>query len=135
SRDLQAYEAHRRKLLSEWEDIKAAEYRAIARAARKVSSKLANRVRVEVTMGANREPLERLLQEAVGGNLRAAIERLKTREQLSLTELAGKSREGRDALMQTFGLPQGAAERMAGANPELFMRIEELELNPTTRIE
>jgi hypothetical protein len=41
-------------------------------------------------MAGNREPLEKLLQEMVGGNLRAAIDRLKDRAQLSLPELAAK---------------------------------------------
>jgi hypothetical protein len=134
-RDLRTHEAHRRKLLSEWEDVKVADYRAIQKAATKVSKKLQERVRVEVTMAGNREPLEKLLQEMVGGNLRAAIDRLKDRAQLSLPELAAKCREGRDSLIQHFGFAQGSADRIASANPELFMRIEELELAPTTKIE
>jgi hypothetical protein len=134
-RDLGAHEAHRRKLLSEWEDAKATDYRAIEKAATKVSGKLRDRVRVHVTMGGNRDPLEKLLQEMVGGNLRAAIDRLKDRPQLSLPEFAAKCREGRESLMQHFGLAQGSAERIAAAGPELFMRIEELELRATTRIE
>ena len=135
ARDLGAYETRRRTLLSEWEDATNADYRAIAKAATKVSRKLRDRVRVDVTMGGNRDPLEKLLQEMVGGNLRAAIDRLKGRPQLSLPEFAAKGREGRDSLIQNFGLAQGSAERIASANPELFMRIEELELSPTTKIE
>jgi hypothetical protein len=134
-RDLEILEAQRRTLLAEWEDNKAADYRAIDTAARRVSRKLRDRVRVEVTMAGNRDPLEKLLQEAVGGNLRAALDRLKGRDHLSLLELAAKCREGRDALIQTFGLPQGAAERIAAASPDLFMKIEELELRATTKIE
>jgi predicted ATPase len=134
-RDLEVLEGQRRALLAEWEDNKAADYRAIDGAARRVSRKLRDRVRVEVTMGGNRDPLEKLLQEGVGGNLKAALDRLKTREHLSLLELAAKCREGRDALIQIFGLPQGAAERIASVSPDLFMKIEELELPPTTRIE
>ena len=49
-RDLATHEAHRRNLLSEWEDIKASEYREIESAARRVSRKLRDRVRVAVTM-------------------------------------------------------------------------------------
>ena len=55
-RDLVAHEAHRRKLLAEWEDTKASEYREIQSAAKKVSRKLRDRVRVEVTMAGNRDP-------------------------------------------------------------------------------
>ncbi|HYW77222.1 MAG TPA: AAA family ATPase [Gammaproteobacteria bacterium] len=133
-RDLDTHEAHRRKLLSEWEDIKAAEYREIERAAKKVSRKLRDRVRVEVTMAGNRDPLEQVLRE-VGGNLAAALDRLRNLEQLSLPALANACREGKDSLIKDYGLPAGAAERIANADLELFMRIEELELPPTTEIE
>lgn len=134
NRDLDTHESHRRKLLSEWEDVKAAEYREIERAAKKVSRKLHDRVRVEVSMAGNRDPLEQVLRE-VGGNLAAALDRLRNLEQLSLPALAKACREGKDSLMKDYGLPSGAAERIANADPELFMRIEELELPATTSIE
>ena len=132
-RDLEAHEAKRRNLLAEWEDIKAAEYRLIETAARRVSQKLRDRVRVEVTMAGNRDPLEQLLRE-VGGNLAAALDRLRSQEQLSLPELAQRCREGRESLMKTYGLPSGSAERISRADSDLFMRIEELELPATTKI-
>ena len=133
-RDLATHEAHRRKLLSEWEDIQASEYREIQSAAKKVSRKLRDRVRVEVTMAGNRDPLDQLLRE-VGGNLNAALERLHDMEQLSLRDFAQCCRDGRDALMQRYKLPAGSAERIAQADLELFMRIEELDLSATTKIE
>lgn len=133
-RDLATHEAHRRKLLSEWEDIKASEYREIQNAAKKVSRKLRERVKVEVTMAGNRDPLEQLLRE-VGGNLNAALERLRSLEQLSLPDFAQRCREGKEALMQQYGLPAGSAERIAQADLELFMRIEELDLSATTKID
>lgn len=132
--DLDTHEANRRKLLSEWVDIKAAEYREIERAAKKVSRKLRDRVRVEVAMAGNRDPLEQVLRE-VGGNLAAALDRLRDLDQLSLPALANACREGKESLMKNYGLPAGAAERIANGDPELFMRIEELELPATTRIE
>jgi hypothetical protein len=133
-RDLATHEAHRRKLLSEWEDIKASEYREIQSAAKKVSRKLRERVKVEVTMAGNRDPLEQLLRE-IGGNLNAALDRLRLLEQLSLPDFAQRCREGKEALMQQYGLPAGSAERIAQADLELFMRIEELDLSATTKIE
>ena len=133
-RDLAAHETHRRKLLSEWEDIKASEYRRIESAARKVSKMLRDRVRVEVKMAGNRDPLERLLRE-VRGNLAAALDRLRGLDQLSLPKLARCCREGKECLMENYGLPSGSAERIAQAGFDLFMRIEELELPATTRIE
>jgi len=134
-RELTTHEGHRRQLLADWEDVKAAEYRSIEKAAKKVSQKLGERVRVEVTMAGNREPLEKLLRDEIGGNLTAVLERLQNRPDLSLPDFAQRCREGRDALIQHFGLPPGGAERIAQGNPELFMRVEELELTATTKIE
>jgi ABC-type lipoprotein export system ATPase subunit len=133
-RDLSTHQAHRRKLLSEWEDIQASEYREIQNAAKKVSRKLRDRVRVEVTMAGNRDPLDQLLRE-VGGNLNAALERLRETEQLSLRDFAQCCREGKEALMQRYKLPAGSAERITQADLSLFMRIEELDLPATTKIE
>lgn len=133
-RDLLTHEAQRRKLLAEWEDIKASEYRQIQSAAKKVSRKLRDRVRVEVTMAGNRDPLEQLLRE-VGGNLSAALDRLRSSEQLSLPDFAQCCREGKESLMERYGLPSGSSDRIAQADPELFMRIEELDLPATTTIE
>ena len=133
-RDLKAHETQRRNLLAEWEDIKGAEYRLIETAAKRVSRKLRDRVRVRVTMAGNRDPLEQLLRE-VGGNLAAALERLRRQGQLSLPELAQRCREGKEALIKHYNLPSGAAERIAQADLDLFMRIEELELPATTDIE
>lgn len=134
NRDLDAHEANRRNLLSEWEEIKEAEYRQIERAARKVSRKLRDRVRVDVAMAGNRDSLEQTLRE-VGGNLTAALDRLRGLDQLSLPALANACRNGKESLMNDYGFPAGAAERVANGDPELFMRIEELELPATTRIE
>ena len=134
-RDLATHEDHRRQLLSEWEDVKAEEYRGIESAAKKVSRKLRDRVRVEVANAGNREPLERLLRDEVGGNLTAAMERLRERVDLSLPDFASRCREGKDALIQHYSLPPGAADRIAQADAQLFMKIEELELTATTKIE
>jgi DNA repair ATPase RecN len=49
TRDLVAYQEQRRRLLDEWENIKSAEYRALESAARRVSRKLRDRVRVDVS--------------------------------------------------------------------------------------
>lgn len=133
-RDLATHEAHRRKLLSEWEDIQASEYRELQNAAKKVSRKLRNRVGVEVKMAGNRDAHDQLLRE-VGGNLNAALERLRETDQLSLRDFAQCCRDGKEALMQRYKLPAGSAERIAQADLGLFMRIEELELPATAKIE
>lgn len=133
-RGLLTHEAHRRQLLSEWEDLKASEYRHIESAARTVSRKLRDQVRVTVTMAGNRTPLEQVLGE-VGGHLAAALDRLRKFDHLSLPEFAQRCREGKESLREHYRLPSGAAERIAQADPDLFMRIEELELPATTQIE
>jgi hypothetical protein len=133
-RDLATHVTHRQKLLSEWEDVKAKEYRETQRAAKTVSRKLRERVRVEVAMAGNRDPLEQLLRE-IGGNLSAALERLRSLEQISLPDFVLRCREGKDALVEHYGLPGGSAERISRAGLDLFMRIEELDLPATTKIE
>lgn len=133
-RELVALERERRNHLDNWENLKAAEYREIEKAAKKVSRKLKDKVRVGVTMGGNRAPLERLLQEEVGG-LKAAIEKLRDRPELSLPDFAQKCREGKDSLIKHYKFPPGAAEKIAQASPDIFMRIEEQALPAITRIE
>ena len=135
TRDLATYQANRRNLLDDWFNLQSAEYRALEKAAKRVSKKLRSKVRAMVTMGGNRELLEKLLREEVGGNLAALLERLKSRDDLSLPDLAQRCREGREALIVNYGLPPAVAERMAQAAPDLFMKIEELELPATTKIE
>jgi DNA repair ATPase RecN len=134
-RELTTHEGHRRQLLADWEDVKASEFRSIEAAAKKVTRKLKDRVRVEVAMSGNREPLEKLLREEVGGNLTALLDRLRERADLSLPDLAQRCREGKDALVKHYGLPPGGAEKIGQADQALFMLIEELELPATTKIE
>lgn len=134
-RELTTHEGYRRQLLADWEDAKAGEFRSIETAAKKVTRKLKDRVRVEVAMSGNREPLEKLLKDEVGGNLTATLDRLRERLDLSLPDLAQRCREGKDALVKVFGLPPGGAEKIAQANQAMFMLIEELELPATTKIE
>ena len=132
-RNLKEYITRRRKLLNEWEEIKAEEFRLFAKAARKASTGLRERVRIRVTMAGDRRPLEQVLRE-VGGNL-AAIQRLNELDQLSLPDFVMHCQEGKDSLMTYYNFPSGAAEKISGADPDFFMRIEELELPATTQIE
>ena len=135
TRDLATYQQNRRNLLDEWINLQSAEYRALEKAAKRVSRKLGGRVRAMVTMGGNREPLEKLLRDEIGGNLAALLERLKSRETLSLFDFAQRCREGKDSLISNYSLPSAAAERLAQADPDIFMRLEELELPATTQVE
>ncbi|MDL1979133.1 MAG: phosphoesterase [Deltaproteobacteria bacterium] len=133
-RDVQAHEAERRNLLSEWEDVKAEEFRNIERAAKKVSKKLEGRVLVDVAAGGNREPLVQLLRDQIGGRLSEAIDTLTKSADFSLPIFASACRDGKEALSMQFGIPSSQAERIAQAKPDVIMQIEELELPPTTAI-
>lgn len=135
TRDLATHQANRRKLLDEWVNLQSSQYRALENAAKRVTKKLDGRVQAKVTMGGNREPLERLLREEIGGNLAALLERLKSGDSLSLLDLAQRCREGKDGLITHYGLPPAGAERLAQCTPDIFMKIEELDLPATTKIE
>ena len=135
TRDFAVHQANRRKLIDEWENLQSSEYRALERAAKKVTKKLNERVQAKVNMGGNREPLERLLRDEIGGNLAALIDRLKSRDSLSLRDLADRCREGKEALVTHYSFPTAAAERLAMAGTDVFMKIEEVELPATTKIE
>lgn len=128
------YEVRRRSLLAEWEEVKAEEFRQLRRAARKVTKKLAERVLVQVTFAGNREPLCELLREQVGGRLNETFYALCQVENLSLQELAAAWRAGKDVLNQKYKLPPAQADRLAQASSELVMKVEELDLPPTTQI-
>ena len=124
----------RRALLAEWEDIKAEEFRRLDRAAKKVSHKLRDKVQVEVTAAGDREPLFRTLRDEVGGRLAEGIESLARVQALSLPEFVEACRAGTDALNKAFGITPAQGDRLAKAEPEVLMRIEELDLPPTTAI-
>ncbi len=124
----------RRKLLAEWEDFKAEEFRRLDRAAKEVNQWLRDRVQVEVTAAGDREPLFTLLREAVRGRLSEAIDSLKGVRDLSLTRFVEACRAGDGELTKAFGITSAQAARLAEAEPEVLMRIEELDLPPTTAI-
>lgn len=135
TRDIEAYLAERRRLIDEWTDLLSAEHRALEKAAKKITKRLPGRVRVTVAMGGNREPLVALLRAELSGKPAALLERLKNCENLSLLELAQRCREGKDALVAWYAFTPAAAERLAQATPDTLMKIEELELPATTKVE
>lgn len=124
----------RRTLLAEWEDVKAAEFRTLDKAAKKVSRQLRDRVQVKVTGAGNREPLFKLLRDEIRYLSKMTIENLHNAPELSLTQFVDACRSGVDALRETYGITPGQAKRLAGGEDEVFMQIEELELVSTTAI-
>jgi len=99
-RNLKEHETERRNLLSEWEDVKAEEFRNLERAAKKVSRKLEGRVLVDVTAGGNREPLVQLLRDQIGGRLSETIDSLTQSTEFSLPLFAAACRDSREALYE-----------------------------------
>ena len=124
----------RRSLLAEWEDCKALAFRRLAGAAKGVNKKFRDRVRVEVIAAGDRGPLFKLLRGKVGGRLSEAIDSLRGVRDLSLTQFVEACRSGAEALNKTFGITPAQGERLAKAEPEVLMHVEELDLPPTTVI-
>ena len=122
-------------LLAEWEEVKAAEFRLLDRAARRVSRKLRDRVQVKVTAAGNRESLFDVLRDEIGGRLSEAIDQLRKAPDLSLPQLVQCCRDGTQAVQETYSIPPAQAERLSKATPEALMRVEELEISPTTAIQ
>lgn len=127
-------EARRIKLV-EWENAKADQFRALEKAAKKVTKRLEGRVRVRVSFAAVRDQLITLLKEKVGGRLSEALETLRALDQLSLSELAAAGRSGKDALVAKYGMLPAQAEKLAQASESVWMEVEELDLPATTTIE
>ena len=125
----------RRIKLVEWENAKGEQFRALERAAKKVTKRLDGRVRVRVSFAAVREPLITLLKDKVAGRLSEALETLRTLDQLSLSELASAGRSGKDALVTKYSFLPAQAEKLAQASESVWMEVEELDLPATTTIE
>ena len=125
----------RRELIIEWENAKAEEFRALEKAAKKVTRRLEQRVRVRVTFSAVRDGLVALLKERPGGRLKETLDALVEKADLSLSELANKARAGKDELVTTYGLLPSQADRLAGCDDSVWMEVEELDLPATTTIE
>jgi len=135
ARQLQDAREQRRGLIVEWENAKAEEFRALEKAAKKVTQRLERRVRVHVTFSAVRDSLISLLKERPGGRLKEALDALAEKPDLSLSELAHKARAGKDELASAYGLLPAQAERLAQAEDTVWLEVEELDLPATTTIE
>ena len=128
-------EERRRSLLAEWEDVKADEFRALERAGKRVTRRLEGRVRVRVEFAGNRESLFQLLRDEVGGQLSAAIKKLRQTDSLSLGEFVDACRRGPTALLVHYDISGAQSDRLAQAPDATLMKVEELDLPSTTRIE
>ena len=113
----------------EWENVKAAELRALEKAARKVGQKLENCVRVNVRRGTSLKQIEAVLKSAVvGQGTAAAVDKLKSNDALSLSDLANAVREGQQAIVARYGFTSNFSEKLASGGNDLAMQIEQCEL-------
>jgi hypothetical protein len=125
----------RHEQLVAWDALKAEDFRATDRAARRVSELLTGRVRVRVQIAGDRRPLLDLLREHLSGRTTEMIDTLARREQLSLSALAHAIRQGSDTLVATYGFTKAQAEKLAGLETEYVLELEELDLPPTTHLQ
>ena len=124
----------RQKLLADWEDLKGEAFRHLERAAKVVNRRLKDRVQIEVTAAGDWEPLFGILRDDVGGRLSEAIDTLRGASDLSLTQFVAACRAGAPKIIELFNIPRGQADRLAQADTQTLMRIEELDLPTTTVI-
>lgn len=118
----------RSELLAKWDAAKAEDFRELQKAARKVSKRLKDRVRVNVRPSASLDQLESVIRRHCSGNISQALERLKNEEGLSLTDLGTAILEGAPVLVKKYGFSQVSAERIAHGGTALALEVEECEL-------
>lgn len=125
----------RRSLCVEWEEVKAEELRRLNDAATLVNRKLSGRVRVKVVPAADRTPLTGLLRKEVDGRLAEAMRRLGEVADLSLPKFVDACRQGKDMLVEQYGMPSAQAKLLSRIPTNSLMRIEELELGARLTVE
>jgi ABC-type lipoprotein export system ATPase subunit len=118
----------RRELLARWEDAKAADFRTLQQAARRVSRRLQDRVRVSVRRSRQLGQLDAIIRKHVSGNINQALERLRANTDLNVSELAEAIRAGAAQLVIDYGFSQSAAEKIAQAGNALALEVEECEI-------
>lgn len=125
---LRKLQEHRKALLVEWEQFKAKDFRELEQAARKVSRRLADRVRVRVQQHSDLGDLEKVFRSKITGNINQPLERLRARDSLGLSDFAEHIRRGAQTLMKEYGFSQLGAEKVAEGGTALALEVEECEL-------
>ena len=126
--------AERLDLLNELDELRRKEFRRLELAAKHVSARLGDKLRIRVEFLGNRSLLAEHLKK-LGGRLSEAREIVMRAETFSLREFARAVDTGAEELGRQYSIPQIQAEKFATAAPEWKLQLEELELPPTTRIE
>ena len=132
--ELAAKETERRTLLVDWEDAKAAGFRRLEKAAKRVTRKLEGRVLVEVIRAGDRQPLLNYLDEKMGGRLAETKAALAQYPDLSISAFVEICRQGKDAIAKAYAIPGAQADRFAALPREILLEMEEIDLPATTTI-
>ena len=125
----------RKELLATWDALKAEDFRALQRAARSVSRRLKDRVRVNVRRSASLGELETVLRKHCSGNISQGLERLRADTALSVTDFAAAITEGAQALVKAYAFSQGSADRIAQGGMKLALEVEESEIAAEAALE
>ena len=134
NKELADRETERRTYLVDWEDVTAADFRQLERAAKKVSRKLEDRVLVDVVRAGDRQPLLTFLDDKIGGRLAEMKTALRQFPDLSVSALVETCRQGRDAIVKTYSVPGSQAERFATLAKVVLLELEEIDLPATTTL-
>jgi hypothetical protein len=118
----------RRDLIARWESAKAADFRSLQQAAKRVSKRLDGRVRVTVRRSRQLGQLEAVLRKHITGNINQALERLRANDSLSLLDFSAALREGAFKLISDYGFSQAAAEKIAQGGATLALEVEASDL-------
>jgi hypothetical protein len=132
---LEKLQKERVELLARWEAAKAQDFRELQKAARKVSRRLKDRVRVTVRQSDSLDQVETALRSHCTGNISQALERLRTKESLNLSELGSAIAEGAHKLVQAYAFSQVAAEKIAQGGTSLALEVEECEMGAEAVLE
>lgn len=133
-KNLAAYEKHRHSLYEELERCNQHEYNHMRKIAVDITKNMKSRLRVSVLKAGGRCELERHLKK-IGGSIDETIKRLLQVENLSLRELSRCCIEGQSALVERYNIPQGGAKRLANAEIDWKMELEELEIQSNAELE
>ncbi len=133
--DLRRLQRNRRELLVKWRDLLSTDFRTLQQAAKSVSKKLKDQVRVTVRFQGQREALYELFKTQPGQS-KQIIAYLDSIDDLSLSELADACRNGKESLKQfVSGIPNGQLDTFSSRPEDFYMQIEELDLPAQTTIE
>ncbi|MGU7816972.1 TrlF family AAA-like ATPase [Burkholderia sp. AW49-1] len=120
--------------LVRWRELTDQKLTRLEGTAKRVSKALEDGLRVTVVRGEDRRSLSSLVR-TLGGRMHEAVAALEAAPNLDIGRLAAVCRSGSDVLMCEYDIPELQAERICAAGENFFMTLEQIDLQPITRIE